>query len=72
MVKPAGMYLDIIKTLKDSTTLPISAYQAGGFLRITTRAIEPNRSMTQGSCSYSPIVVTHQITNMLVETQDCL
>jgi porphobilinogen synthase len=30
MVKPAGAYLDIIRALKDSTTLPISAYQVSG------------------------------------------
>jgi porphobilinogen synthase len=30
MVKPAGAYLDIIKMLKDNTTLPISAYQVSG------------------------------------------
>ena len=30
MVKPAGAYLDIIKMLKDNTTLPSSAYQVSG------------------------------------------
>ena len=30
MVKPAGAYLDIIRALKDNTTLPISAYQVSG------------------------------------------
>jgi len=30
MVKPAGAYLDIIRALRDSTTLPISAYQVSG------------------------------------------
>ena len=30
MVKPAGAYLDIIRALKDSPTLPISAYQVSG------------------------------------------
>ena len=30
MVKPAGAYLDIIRALKDNSTLPISAYQVSG------------------------------------------
>ena len=30
MVKPAGAYLDIIRALRDSTTLTISAYQVSG------------------------------------------
>jgi len=30
MVKPAGAYLDIIRALRDNTTLPISAYQVSG------------------------------------------
>ena len=28
MVKPAGAYLDIIRALRDHSTLPIAAYQA--------------------------------------------
>jgi len=30
MVKPAGMYLDIIRDLRQSTTLPLAAYQVSG------------------------------------------
>lgn len=30
MVKPAGPYLDVIRTLRDATTLPIAAYQVSG------------------------------------------
>jgi len=30
MVKPAGPYLDIISTLRGSTTLPVAAYQVSG------------------------------------------
>jgi len=30
MVKPAGAYLDIIRALRDNTTLPIAAYQVSG------------------------------------------
>jgi porphobilinogen synthase len=30
MVKPAGPYLDIIRTLRDNTTLPVAAYQVSG------------------------------------------
>jgi porphobilinogen synthase len=30
MVKPAGMYLDIIRDLNESVTLPIAAYQVSG------------------------------------------
>ncbi|KAK3248091.1 hypothetical protein CYMTET_42431 [Cymbomonas tetramitiformis] len=30
MVKPAGAYLDIIRALRDNSTLPISAYQVSG------------------------------------------
>ncbi len=30
MVKPAGPYLDVIRTLRDHTTLPIAAYQVSG------------------------------------------
>ena len=30
MVKPAGPYLDVIAKLRESTTLPIAAYQVSG------------------------------------------
>lgn len=30
MVKPAGAYLDVIKTVRDETTLPVAAYQVSG------------------------------------------
>jgi porphobilinogen synthase len=30
MIKPAGMYLDVIRQVKDSTLLPVSAYQVSG------------------------------------------
>ena len=30
MVKPAGPYLDVIRALKDATTLPVAAYQVSG------------------------------------------
>jgi len=30
MVKPAGPYLDVIARLRDTTTLPIAAYQVSG------------------------------------------
>ena len=30
MVKPAGLYLDIIRELRDSTDLPVAAYQVSG------------------------------------------
>jgi porphobilinogen synthase len=30
MVKPAGLYLDVISAVKDGTTLPIAAYQVSG------------------------------------------
>jgi len=30
MVKPAGPYLDVIRTLRDATALPIAAYQVSG------------------------------------------
>jgi porphobilinogen synthase len=30
MVKPAGAYLDIIRDLRESTNLPIAAYQVSG------------------------------------------
>eukprot|EP00238_Polyblepharides_amylifera_P009891 CAMPEP_0196582988 /NCGR_PEP_ID=MMETSP1081-20130531/41558_1 /TAXON_ID=36882 /ORGANISM="Pyramimonas amylifera, Strain CCMP720" /LENGTH=404 /DNA_ID=CAMNT_0041903733 /DNA_START=55 /DNA_END=1269 /DNA_ORIENTATION=+ len=30
MVKPAGAYLDVIRLLRDNTTLPVSAYQVSG------------------------------------------
>jgi porphobilinogen synthase len=30
MVKPAGPYLDVIRTLRDATTLPVAAYQVSG------------------------------------------
>ena len=30
MVKPAGPYLDVIRTLRDHTTLPVAAYQVSG------------------------------------------
>ena len=30
MVKPAGPYLDIIRELRNATTLPVAAYQVSG------------------------------------------
>ena len=30
MVKPAGMYLDIVRQVRDATTLPVAAYQVSG------------------------------------------
>jgi len=30
MVKPAGPYLDIIREIRDRTTLPVAAYQVSG------------------------------------------
>ncbi|HWB01846.1 MAG TPA: porphobilinogen synthase [Verrucomicrobiales bacterium] len=30
MVKPAGMYLDVIRALRESTSLPVAAYQVSG------------------------------------------
>jgi porphobilinogen synthase len=30
MVKPAGFYLDVITKVRESTTLPIAAYQVSG------------------------------------------
>jgi porphobilinogen synthase len=30
MVKPAGPYLDIIREMRDNTTLPVAAYQVSG------------------------------------------
>ncbi len=39
MVKPAGPYLDVIRTLRDSTALPIAAYQVSGeYLMIKSAA----------------------------------
>ena len=30
MVKPAGPYLDVIRAVKESTNLPVAAYQVSG------------------------------------------
>src|SRR6187431_2067344 len=30
MVKPAGMYLDVIAKVRETTTLPVAAYQVSG------------------------------------------
>ena len=39
MVKPAGAYLDVIKALRDETTLPVAAYQVSGeYLMIKSAA----------------------------------
>lgn len=40
MVKPAGAYLDIIRLLRDNTTLPISAYQVSGEYAMLKAACE--------------------------------
>ena len=41
MVKPAGPYLDIITHLRESTTLPIAAYQVSGeYLMIKAAAAD--------------------------------
>ena len=36
MVKPAGAYLDVVRLLRDNTTLPVSAYQ----VRLSPRSAE--------------------------------
>jgi len=39
MVKPAGAYLDVIRALRDQTTLPVAAYQVSGeYLMIKSAA----------------------------------
>ncbi len=39
MVKPAGMYLDVIRAVRDTTTLPVAAYQVSGeYLMLKTAA----------------------------------
>lgn len=39
MVKPAGPYLDVVRTLRDETTLPVAAYQVSGeYLMIKSAA----------------------------------
>ena len=39
MVKPAGMYLDVIRAVRDATTLPVAAYQVSGeYLMLKTAA----------------------------------
>jgi len=40
MVKPAGAYLDVIRLLRDNTTLPISAYQVSGEYAMLKAAAE--------------------------------
>jgi porphobilinogen synthase len=40
MVKPAGAYLDIIRALRDSSTLPIAAYQVSGEYAMIKAAAE--------------------------------
>ena len=40
MVKPAGPYLDIIRALRDSSTLPIAAYQVSGEYAMIMAAVE--------------------------------
>jgi porphobilinogen synthase len=40
MVKPAGAYLDIIRLLRDNTTLPVAAYQVSGEYAMLKAAIE--------------------------------
>jgi porphobilinogen synthase len=40
MVKPAGPYLDVIRTLRDHTTLPIAAYQVSGEYAMLKAAAE--------------------------------
>lgn len=40
MVKPAGPYLDVLKALRDSTSLPIAAYQVSGEYAMIKAAAE--------------------------------
>ena len=40
MVKPAGAYLDIIRALRDASTLPIAAYQVSGEYAMIKAAAE--------------------------------
>jgi porphobilinogen synthase len=52
MVKPAGMYLDVIRAVRDATTLPVAAYQVSGeYLMIKSAAaagwIDERRTVTE-------------------------
>ena len=39
MVKPAGMYLDVIRAVREATALPVAAYQVSGeYLMIKSAA----------------------------------
>jgi porphobilinogen synthase len=40
MVKPAGPYLDVIKAVREATTLPVAAYQVSGEYAMLCAAIE--------------------------------
>jgi porphobilinogen synthase len=40
MVKPAGAYLDVIRIVRDATTLPVAAYQVSGEYAMIEAAIE--------------------------------
>lgn len=40
MVKPAGAYLDIIRALRERSTLPIAAYQVSGEYAMIKAAVE--------------------------------
>ncbi len=40
MVKPAGMYLDVIRAVREASTLPISAYQVSGEYAMLAAAAE--------------------------------
>jgi porphobilinogen synthase len=39
MVKPAGAYLDVIRMVRDATTLPVAAYQVSGEYAMIEAAI---------------------------------
>ena len=40
MVKPAGPYLDVIRTLREATALPVAAYQVSGEYAMIKAAVE--------------------------------
>ena len=54
MVKPGLPYLDIIRLLRDNSTLPIAAYHVSGLLRPGTIAIHTqNIEDCKSTCLYS-------------------
>ena len=64
MIKPAGMYLDVIHQVKNSFKVPVSAYQVSGEYSMIKHAVDNN--------ILSPDAITESLVAIKRAGADCI